>query len=302
VGILNTTATSHSYAAVTFRPTGAAGSTLSGSTVITTTFTATANFAGRIAQNTGHSSADWLASVLAGTPTAGFTLGANSTAFVGQAINNVGGTNAWAPQMTVAVNDGSNTQHSQVSELTLAFNEPVDIVDLATDFVVKDASGNALSVNYLIGGTPATGAQSGVTVLVITFNPGSGATAGDTVAFLNPDPFGNTVGLSDGNFFLDTLVADVTNTGVALDGLHNGIGGSSGAGGLEVDEFWRLFGDTNGDRQVDATDRRAFGDALGTAQGGNGNYQWYLDVNEDGNIDGTDQTAFYANFRRHLNP
>src|SRR5262249_31802321 len=141
VGILNAAATSHSYGAVTFEPTGSAGTTLAGSTVVSTG-TFAPNYVARVAQNTGETSADWLASLVTATPaTAAFNLGApaNSTQFAGQPLNNVGGPNDWAPQLTVAVNDGSSNQHSQVAELMLTFSSPVNIVDLKTDFQVKDA-------------------------------------------------------------------------------------------------------------------------------------------------------------------
>jgi hypothetical protein len=279
VAIMNSASTSHSYAAITFEPTGAAGTTLSGSTVVTTS-TFTANYVGRIAQNTGHSSADWLASVVTGTASTGvFNLGTtSSTQFGGQPLNSVGGPNDWAPQMTVAVNDGSSNQHSQVAELSLTFSAPVNIVDLRSDFQVKDASGNLLSINVFDLNTGATtigttGAvpDTGATQVFVTFN----ADATHTFTFGTTtftDLFGNapTVGLLDGNYFLNTKVADISsasNSTVLLDGAHNGVSGSTttGTGNLngngvnEVDEFWRLFGDINGTRTVDALDAHAFG-------------------------------------------
>jgi hypothetical protein len=304
VGILNTTATSHSYAATTFKPTGG-GSTLTGSTVISTGFTA--NFVGRIAKNTGQSNTDWLASLVTGTPATGaFTLGAgaNSTQFGGQSLNSVGGPNFWAPQMTVVVNDGSDLQHSQVSELTLSFNEPVNIVDLVADFVVKDATGHVLSITVTDPNTGVTTAgatgpvpDTGATVLIITFTSGSIG----TFNFINPDPFGNTVGLLDGNYFLNTLVADVTNSGVALDGAHTGVAGSTADGTHEIDEFWRLYGDVNGDRQVDGLDNNVFRGTFGSTSV-SPNYLWFLDVDEDGNINTTDLNAFRANRGKRLDP
>jgi hypothetical protein len=322
VGILNTASTSHSYAAITFKPTGG-GSTLTGSTVVSTG-TWTANYVGRIATHTGSSSADWLASVVTGTPASGtFNLGAvNSTQFAGQPLNSIGGPNDWAPQMTVSVNDGSSTQHSQVAELTLTFNEAVNIVDLSTDFQVKDAQGNLLNINVsdpntgvtTVGAPPGAVPDSGATLLIISFNADATHTFNfGTTTFT--DVFGNTptVGLVDGNYFVNTTVADISsaaNASVLLDGAHNGVSGSTttGSGNLngngvhEVDEFWRYFGDTLGRRQVDGSDNVAFGGALGSNTA-SPNYLWYLDYNEDGIINTTtDKPAFRARLNTRLLP
>jgi autotransporter-associated beta strand protein len=264
VGILrNTNGTGgadRSYAPITFASTSnTTGTTISGSNVVTTS-TWTAAYVGRIAENTGESSSDWLASVPTLVSSGSYTLSTTqSTAFGGQALNNIGSPNFWAPEETVVVNDGTNPQHSQVSELTVNFNEPVSIANLTGDFTVQDKSGNAIATTVTVtaGTDNGNNTASGVTQLVLTFNSDTSA---DTFAFANADPFGNTRGLVDGNYFLHTLVADVTNNGVALDGAHSGVAGSTTAGstaprggqGLyEVDEFWRLFGDTRGDRKVD---------------------------------------------------
>jgi hypothetical protein len=304
VGIQDATSTSHSYAAITFAASGS-GTTLSGSNVIASG-TWVANYVGRIAQNVGSTSTDWLGSQLSGTPAAGFTLGTNSTAFVGTLLNNVGGTNGWAPEETVSVNDGSSAQHSQVTELTVTFNTPVSIAKLQTDFVVKDASGNVLTtvVTVTAGTDNGNGTASGVTQLVITFNTDTSA---DTYAFSLPDPFGNTRGLVDGNYFLNTVVADITANGVALDGARNGVAGSTttGSGNLngngvnEVDEFWRLFGDATGNRVVNGLDSNIVRGAYNSTST-SPNYLWYLDFNMDGSINATDALAYRKNLGHRL--
>ncbi len=302
VGILDSASTSHAYAAITFKPTGATGTTLAGSNVVNTG-TWVANYVGRIAQNTGSSGADWLGSVVTGTPSSGmFFLGSpNSTAFAGQPLNSIGGPNDWAPQLTVAVNDDSSNQHSQVAELTLTFSTPVNIVDLASDFVLKDASGNPLSINVSDPNTGATTMDatgpvpdSAATLLFVTFN----ADATHTFNFITPylDQFGNTltVGLVDGNYFLNTKVADISaasNSAVLLDGAKNGMSGSttSGTGNLngngvnQVDEFWRLFGDTEGRRQVDGVDTTNFRTVNGVTAATSGMTAGILAASESNN-------------------
>ena len=118
--------------------------------------------------------------------------------------------------------------------------------------------------------------DSGATQLFVTFN----ADATHTFNFITPylDQFGNTltVGLVDGNYFLNTKVADISaasNSAVLLDGAKNGMSGSttSGTGNLggngvnQVDEFWRLFGE-QGRRQVDGVDTTNFRTVNGVTQ------------------------------------
>jgi len=291
VGILRAAngfgAPDRTYAPITFKSTSnMTGTTIPGSTVVSTG-TWTAGYVGRIAKNTGSSNADWLASQPTGS-NGSFVLGTNSTQFAGQALNNVGGPNYWAPNETVVVNDGSSNQHSQVSELTLTYNEPVTIANLTTDFSVLDAQGNPLSINVLDNHGLSSGSDSNVTKVVITFNLNTGAAAGDTYAYGTSltDNFGNAIALTDGNFFLNTVVAAITNNGVALDGSHNGVGGSTtvGSGNLngngvnQIDEFWRLFGDAQGHRRVNGSDNSVFTQTVGSTGGGSANGERRLGV------------------------
>src|SRR5262249_41875970 len=100
-----------SYAPMTFKDSTNNGHVLTGSNSATVSFTAL--YLGRISQNTGLSSADWLASRPATTATPGvFALGAGSltsnTNYSGQLLNHIGGPNFWAAQMKVVVNDGTS--------------------------------------------------------------------------------------------------------------------------------------------------------------------------------------------------
>jgi hypothetical protein len=383
VGILRHTTGSFgpdtSYAPITFKDSGnTTGTMLSGSNSVTTTFTPT--YVGRIAQHTGSSSADWLASaptgadaITSGSSTVGFKLDpTNSTQFGGQAMNSIGGPNFWAPSMSVQVNDG-NAQHSQVGFLVLNFSEPVTIgaTDLTTVFKVKDsenvtaaswASGTAsITLQYPLtlttgqtvtvsGMTPAgfngtftvTGVSGNTFTYSLANNPGSGPVGFGTVTGNNlslsitsdgtvgsssitnvgsvtikfnsggPDTFnfpssktvaGQTlsVGLNDGNYFLNTDGTKISNNGVFLDYNHNG---NPGSGGTQVDEFWRLFGDSRGSRAVDGTSFGDFKTVDNSTLGAKGSkYVWYFDSNEDGNIDvgnTTDKTAFNARLFKNI--
>jgi hypothetical protein len=294
VGLLGnsngTAGADHSYGAITFASdANTTGTTLTGSKVVSTGAW-TATYLGRNARNTGVTGGDWLASV----PTGGgglFVLGAGqSTASGGQALNHVGGPNDWAPRASTAVMDGTSAQHSQVTELTVTFSEPVDISSLSGAFVVTDAQGNALSINVLVtaGTDNGNGTASGVRVIQITFNQDGTHTYALSNTYT--DRFGTVSGvaLNDGNYVLKITAADVSNNGVQLDGARNGTAGTN-----QTDEFWRLYGDTLGRRQVDWTDNAALVSTYGKSQG-NAAYIWYLDYDLSYTVDSTDRGQFVA--------
>jgi hypothetical protein len=115
---------------------------------------------------------------------------------------------------------------------------------------------------------------------------------GQTVAvltFADADTFGGS--LSDGSFTL-TVRADRVHDrwGRELDGDGNG-----SAGGDRVDGFFRLFGDTDGDRDVDHADLDLMLSSFGKNQGDAG-FLWFLDYEGDGDVDGLDMAQF--NHRR----
>ncbi len=344
VGILaaGSTSTSHSYGAVTFEASNSSGTIITNSTAAVSIGGATTpNYVGRVANDTGYTSDNWLGSTLAGTPTSpppGFTLGTNTStlatsgiSFSGQPLGNIGGKHDWAPQETVTINDGSQVsfngqnyfQHSQVEELTVTFSSPVNIADLVTDFTVIDANGNVVP-SYVFdpnanggSGLSSQGQSSplpdtNVTLLVVYFTGISNDTFSVSAGqYTDAYGFTPTVFLNDGNYFLQSTVADISsaaNSAVLLDGNHSGLPGSTtpgtsapygGQSKYEVDEFWRMFGDTEGRRRVDNTDIRNFGAAFGS-NNTQSNYQWFLDVDQDGNINGTDQGAILANKNKTL--
>src|SRR5262249_31161723 len=64
---------------------------------------------------------------------------------------------------------------------------------------------------------------------------------------------------------------------------------------VKVPGFFRLFGDSNGDGRVDATDRYAFMAAY-RSRSGQANYVPFFDFNQNGMIDASD---FYQFLRRY---
>jgi hypothetical protein len=119
----------------------------------------------------------------------------------------------------------------------------------------------------------------------------SGSTSAQTIARLTFSggltEFGSLV---DGNYRLTILASQVSGNGQPLDGDANGV-----AGGDFTLDFFRLFGDVNGDKAVDGLDLTMFRNAFGSVQG-NAAYVPFLDFNGDGAIDGADLTQFRNRF------
>jgi hypothetical protein len=163
---------------------------------------------------------------------------------------------------SVVVNDGS-AQRSMVTSLTVTFDRLVTVDPGA--FELRQQGGSLVELSV------ATSIVKGRTVAAI--------------AFAQPDIVGGS--LADGNYTLSIrsdLVHDAF--GRSLDGDANGA-----AGGDHTDAFFRLYGDSDGDRDVDLRDLVRFLGTLGR-QEGDPRYVWYSDVNSDGRVDVIDVIAF----------
>ncbi len=167
---------------------------------------------------------------------------------------------------SVVVNDGS-AQRSMVSSLTVTFDGPVTLDAGAFELRRQDGS--------LVGLTILTSLVNGRTVAALTF---AGA-----------DVIGGS--LADGNYTLTVRSAQVHDRGGReLDGDGNGL-----PGGDRTDAFFRLYGDSDGDRDVDSFDRDLFRSAFHTTAGETG-YLWYFDFDGDGDVDGRDNGQFSRRF------
>lgn len=163
---------------------------------------------------------------------------------------------------SVVVNDGS-AQRSMVTSLTVTFDRLVTVDPGA--FELRQQGGSLVELSV------GTSIVNGRTVAAI--------------AFAGPDIVGGS--LADGNYTLSIrsdLVHDAF--GRSLDGDANGA-----AGGDHTDAFFRLYGDSDGDRDVDLRDLVRFLGTLGR-QEGDPRYAWYSDVNSDGRVDVIDVIAF----------
>ena len=89
--------------------------------------------------------------------------------------------------------------------------------------------------------------------------------------------------LADGNYMLTIRGDHIRDeVGRELDGDRDGNGG-----GDRVDAFFRLFGDSDGDRDVDHADLDVMLGSLPTSRG-DVDYLWFLDYDGDDEVDGLD--------------
>jgi len=103
--------------------------------------------------------------------------------------------------------------------------------------------------------------------------------------------------LADGNYRLVINADRVRNrVGRALDG-----DGSGTPGGNFTDAFYRLFGDADGDRDVDADDQMILQTAFGTRVGDD-TYLYFFDFGGDGDIDADDFVPFANRYGARLEP
>jgi len=167
---------------------------------------------------------------------------------------------------SVVLNDGS-AQRSMVNRVTVTFRGTAVLDPGAIELRRQDGS--------LVGADLAISVVGGKTVAVLTF-AGPGFVGGS---------------LADGRYTL-TLRAERVHDrwGRALDG-----NGDGSAGGDRVDGFSRLFGDADGDGDVDRADRKAFRAAFKTTAGGPA-YLWYFDFDGDGRVDARDKVQFNRRF------
>jgi hypothetical protein len=178
-------------------------------------------------------------------------------------------TNAPPAVEGVQINDGS-AQRSKVNSLTVTFNRVVTIEAGAFE-LRRDGAG-------LVDLQVTTSVVAGKTVAVLTF--------------VGPDIVGGS--LADGQFTL-TIHSDHVHDrwGRELDGDGDGT-----SGGNRVDSFFRLFGDSDGDRDVDWQDRDLFRSAFGKSATDIG-YLWYFDFDGDGDVDGLDNGQFNRRFGQY---
>jgi hypothetical protein len=178
---------------------------------------------------------------------------------------------------SVRVNDGS-AQRSRVTELTVTFNTIVSFGGpVANAFTMLRNGGKAVTF------AATASVVGGVTVVTLSGFAG------------NETQFGS---LRDGRYTLTALASQISAGGQPLDGNGDGQPGGNFVFG-DAQGLFRMFGDFNGDRQVDGFDFGAFSSTfnLTSQQAG---FLAMFDINGDGQIDGFDFGQFSGRFNTVL--
>jgi len=173
-----------------------------------------------------------------------------------------------ATVQSVVINDGA-AQRSMVNSVTVNFSGAAVLDPGAIELRRQNGTG----VNF----RTAISTVDGKTFAVLTFD--------------QPEFIGGS--LADGSYAL-TVAADRVHDrwGRPLDGDGNG-----SAGGDSTVNFARLFGDSDGDGDVDGPDRTAFQSAFPT-HAAQAAYRWHFDFDGDGDVDGRDAGEFNRRFGR----
>jgi hypothetical protein len=320
---VSTAALDAAYASLNFLDANGTGHGINTS-ISLTGLSGSPSYLGRNANSTGSNGTaanpDWLASVVqdnsGGTADNNFVLGTLNPAdtslagFGGRKLGNVSGLNFFAVTVkSMVINDGQ-AQRSQITGQTINFTAPVSFLqsDLPNIFKIKDASNNQLSLLFTVTGTLTGGTFTNVTRVVITYASTSvdSFTLGRAIVTPSNGTIngGSRQALNDGNYFLTIDGSKMTD---AL-GFHVDAAGSGIFGSVSTIEFYRLFGDTNGDRTVDYLDQNVIRQANGANATGTGTAltnwrKWcYLDFDGNGLIDINDFNQFLLRRGTTLNP
>lgn len=182
-------------------------------------------------------------------------------------------------------NDANNTQRSMVRSVTVVFDQIVSVGNDAFEFVQRNVS-NPIDA-----------------VVDVQLNVAEVAGRSEVrLSFSGNHVQSQTGSLVDGNYMLTIHGNKITGktNGVQLDGDQDGsAGGNAVIGDNAADAFFRLFGDADGDRDVDGQDYGRFGLAFLTSAGQPG-FDFAFDSDADGDIDGQDYGRFGKQFLKTL--
>jgi autotransporter-associated beta strand protein len=184
---------------------------------------------------------------------------------------------ATSPRVTAVQSNNGAQQRSMVTSLTVTFSTVVTLpVNPAQPFTLARI-GDGVSVNFNASASNATG------VTVVTLNGFSGAAT---------NGFGS---LANGRYTLRAAAGQVTANGLLLDGDGDGNNGDdfvfTDSNSTSGNQLYRLFGDADGNRVVNAVDLGLFRSAFGA---GPGDITFDNDLN--GVINVADLTVFRVNF------
>jgi hypothetical protein len=184
------------------------------------------------------------------------------------------------PQVDSIVINGGEEQRSTITSIDVTFDALVDLT--ANAFAITNLGIPIGSANIPVTGLEVnTHPVNGVTVATITFGVGDSVI---TRSSLNS--------LADGNYRLSVNAASVTRSGNGRAMVADYSFGAS-----EADEFFRLYGDADGDGDTDFTDfANGFLPAFGTTTTQSG-YLDHMNSDDDNDVDFTDfALGFLLNF------
>ncbi|WP_167546552.1 reprolysin-like metallopeptidase [Stieleria maiorica] len=185
---------------------------------------------------------------------------------------------AHRPQLkTIAVGDGSE-QRSTVSELVVTFDTEVLAAESAFELINRSTQAVITSLDI------SSVVVDRKTRVTITFDPG------DSIVTMG----GGAHSLDDGNYQLTINAAQITAVDSGLTMSENVIFGDEA-----VDAFFRFYGDSDGDRDVDGQDYGRFGAAFLKTLSEPG-YRTEFDSDGDGDVDGQDYGRFGTRFLKTL--
>lgn len=206
---------------------------------------------------------------------------------VGSVLVNIADNEVAPPVVeSVVVNDGAASR-SQITSVTVTFDSVVDHGPLAGAFSIT----NVTSAEVLSTLQVSPSDVGGKTVVELTFN--SGLSVDDRAGV---DALANS--LSDGNYRLDILASAVQTSGVAMASDYE-FGGDASDPIAAADSFFRLFGDTDGDRDVDAPDLSQFSLTFLKAVGDAG-FDPDYDFDGDGDVDSRDYAELGKRFSKSI--
>lgn len=179
----------------------------------------------------------------------------------------------------VTVNGGSD-QRSRVESVTIEFDTDVFLEEGAITIHKSGVGGGP--IDALLSPVPGTAGR------VFTLSSFSG-------------DFTEYGSLHDGNYELRVDATKVISTeGFGLDANQDGITGDDFIfGDRASDKFFRFFGDTDGDRDVDGQDYGRFGLSF-LSSSVDANFNASLDYDGDGDVDGSDHGRFSQSFLRRF--
>ncbi len=174
----------------------------------------------------------------------------------------------------VVIDDGT-TQRSSIEQFSVTFNSVVEIADDPFDF-------RNLSTMESVVDIPVVSVENGKTVVTFQFM------AGDSV---------NSAGLLlNGDYQLTIDASKISSLGTPLDGNGDGTPGDNYVfGATAADDFYRKFGDYNGNGIVDLLDFAEFRRSFGTSEGA-ASWNRAFDFDGDGDIGLLDFAEFRRNF------